>query len=161
MQHRFAVKLFAAAKAMRIHTALDTNGFYGDRLSDADLGYVDLVLLDLKAWSPGLHRRLTGMDIDPTLEFARRLASLRKPIWVRFVLIPGLTDEPTEIEGIAEFAAGLRNVERVDVLPFHQMGRFKWEALGLDYALGEVEPPGPAAVDRACAVFRDAGLAAY
>jgi pyruvate formate lyase activating enzyme len=161
MQHRFAVKLFAAAKAMRIHTALDTNGFYGDRLSDADLGYVDLVLLDLKAWSPGLHRRLTGMDIDPTLEFARRLASLRKPIWVRFVLIPGLTDEPTEIAGIAEFAAGLRNVERVDVLPFHQMGRFKWEALGLEYALGEVEPPGAAAVDRACAVFRDAGLAAY
>jgi pyruvate formate lyase activating enzyme len=161
MQHRFAVKLFAAAKAMRIHTALDTNGFYGDRLSDADLGYVDLVLLDLKAWSPGLHRRLTAMDVGPTLEFARRLASLRKPVWVRFVLIPGLTDDPTEIAGIAEFAARLGNVERVDVLPFHQMGRFKWKALGLEYALGDVAPPDAAAVERACAVFRDAGLSAY
>jgi pyruvate formate lyase activating enzyme len=161
MQHRFAVKLFAAAKSMGIHTALDTNGYYGDRLSDAELGLIDLVLLDLKAWNPDRHRHLTGMDIGPTLEFARRLASLRKPVWVRFVLIPGLTDDPDEIAGIAEFAAGLGNVERVDVLPFHQMGRFKWKTLGLDYALGDVAPPDAAAVDRACALFRSAGLVAY
>jgi pyruvate formate lyase activating enzyme len=161
MQHRFAVKLFGAAREVGIHTALDTNGNYGDRLSDAELGLIDLVLLDLKAWAPDSHRRLTGMDIEPTLAFARRLGSLRKPVWVRFVLIPGLTDDPDEIAGIAEFAAGLGNVERVDVLPFHQMGRFKWKALGLDYALGDVAPPDAAAVDRACALFRSAGLAAY
>jgi pyruvate formate lyase activating enzyme len=161
MQHRFAVKLFAAARSMGIHTALDTNGAYGDRLTDTELCLIDLVLLDLKAWDPGRHRRLTGMDIAPTLEFARRLASLRKPVWLRFVLVPGLTDDPGEIAAIAEFAAGLGIVERVDVLPFHQMGRFKWQALGLEYALGEVDPPGAAAVDRVCTVFRDAGLAAY
>jgi pyruvate formate lyase activating enzyme len=161
MQHRFAVKLLAAARGMGIHTALDTNGYYGDRLSDAELEVADLVLLDLKGWDPERHRRLTGMEIGPTLEFARRLASLRRPVWIRFVLVPGWTDDPEEIAQIARFAAGLGNVQRVDVLPFHQMGRFKWKELGLDYKLDGVELPSAAAVERACAVFREAGLKAY
>jgi pyruvate formate lyase activating enzyme len=161
MQHRFAAKLLAAAKAMGIHTALDTNGYYGDRLSDADLDAVDLVLLDLKAWDPGRHRELVGADIGPTLDFARRLAARGTPIWVRFVLVPGWTDRQADVEGIAGFAAGLGNVRRVDVLPFHQMGRFKWKALGLEYALGEVQPPSPQDTERVCAVFRAAGLKAY
>ncbi len=161
MQHRFAAKLLAAAKAMGIHTALDTNGYYGDRLTDVDLQSIDLVLLDLKGWDNERHRALTGMDIGPTLDFARRLAALGKPIWVRFVLVPGLTDRPEDIERMAAFAAALGNVQRVDVLPFHQMGRFKWKALGLDYTLDEVKPPSPEAVERACAAFRAAGLAAY
>jgi len=161
MQHRFAAKLLAAAKAMGIHTALDTNGYYGDRLSDADLDAVDLVLLDLKAWDPGRHRELVGADIGPTLDFARRLAARGTPIWVRFVLVPGWTDRPEDVEGIAGFAAGLGNVRRVDVLPFHQMGRFKWKALGLGYALGEVQPPSLQDTERVCAVFRAAGLKAY
>ena len=75
MQHRFAVKLLSAAKQMGIHTALDTNGFYGDRLSDAELELIDLVLLDIKTWDPHRHRALTGADNAPTLEFARRLAA--------------------------------------------------------------------------------------
>jgi pyruvate formate lyase activating enzyme len=161
MQHRFAVKLLAAARAMGIHTALDTNGYYGDRLSDAELEAIDLVLLDLKAWDPERHRGLTGMEVGPTLEFARRLAARRRPVWVRFVLVPGWTDEPSEVEGVARFAASLGNVERVDVLPFHQMGRYKWKELGLDYRLGDVSPPSPEVVERACAAFRRAGLKAY
>jgi len=161
LQDRFAAKLFAAAKAMGIHTALDTNGHLGARLTDADLSAVDLVLLDLKAWDPELHRRLTGMDNGPTQEFARRLAAIRKPVWVRFVLVPGWTDGPGDIGKIAEFAAGLGNVERVDVLPFHQMGRFKWKELGLKYELEDVQPPSAEAVERAAAIFRAAGLKAY
>jgi pyruvate formate lyase activating enzyme len=161
MQHRFAVKLLAAAKEMGIHTALDTNGYYGDRLTDAELLVADLVLLDLKLWDPERHRRLTGMDVGPTLAFARRLAERRRPVWVRFVLVPGWTDDPAEIAAIAGFAAELGNVERVDVLPFHQMGRFKWKELGLNYELGDVQPPSPEAVERACGVFRKAGLEAY
>src|SRR5262245_3231774 len=86
MQHRFAMKLFSAAHAMGIHTALDTNGYLGDRLTDGDLQAIDLVLLDLKGWDPERHRKLTGMEIGPTLEFARRLASQRRPVWLRFVL---------------------------------------------------------------------------
>jgi pyruvate formate lyase activating enzyme len=161
MQHRFAVKLLHAAKGMGIHTALDTNGYYGDRLSDAELEVADLVLLDLKGFDPERHRRLTGMEIGPTLAFARRLAVLRRPVWVRFVLVPGWTDDADEITQIASFAAELGNVERVDVLPFHQMGRFKWKELGLDYKLGGVQPPLPEAVERASAVFRAVGLKAY
>jgi len=161
MQHRFAVKLLHAAKGMGIHTALDTNGYYGDRLSDAELEVADLVLLDLKGFDPERHLILTGMEIGPTLAFARRLAALRRPIWVRFVLVPGFTDDPGEIAQIANFAAELGNVERVDVLPFHQMGRFKWKSLGLEYKLDDVQPPSAEAVERACASFRTAGLKAY
>jgi pyruvate formate lyase activating enzyme len=161
MQHRFAVKLLGAARAMGIHTALDTNGCYGDRLSDAALETADLVLLDIKGWGPERHRRLTGMEIGPTLEFARRLAFRRRPIWLRFVLVPGLSDEPSDVAGIASFAAGLGTVERVDVLPFHQMGRFKWQQLGLDYQLDHVQPPSPELIERTCATFRGAGLEAY
>jgi len=161
MQDRFAVKLFSAARAMGIHTALDTNGFFGDRLSDAELAAIDLVLLDIKAWDPERHRRVTGQDVAPTLEFARRLARLRRSVWLRFVLVPGLTDDAGDIQNIASFAAGLGVVERVDVLPFHQMGRFKWEKLGMSYELRDVKPPSAETVDRVCDVFRSAGLTAY
>jgi pyruvate formate lyase activating enzyme len=161
MQHRFVVKLLGAAKSMGVHTALDTNGYYGDRLSDADLDVIDLVLLDIKAWAPERHRSLTGMDIGPTLQFARRLAIRRRPVWVRYVLVPGLTDDIGEIEQIAKFAAGLGNIERIDVLPFHQMGRFKWHQLGIPYSLENVRPPKHELVERTCAVFRAAGLQAH
>jgi pyruvate formate lyase activating enzyme len=161
MQDRFAVKLLTAAKQMGIHTALDTNGYYGDRLSDAELEAVDLVLLDLKSWDPERHRRLTGMDNTPTLAFARRLAAAKRPVWVRFVLVPGWSDEEETVGGVAQFAASLGNVERVDVLPFHQMGRFKWAQLGLTYSLDNVEPPTLQAIEKACAVFRSEGLPTF
>ncbi len=161
MQHRFAVKLLAAARAMGIHTALETNGYYGDRLTDLELEAIDLVLLGIKTWDPERHRRLTGMDVGATLEFARRLAARGKPVWVRFVLVPGLTDDPEDIAKIAAFSAGLGNVERVDVLPFHQMGRYKWKDLGREYELQDVEPPSPEAVERVCAQFRQSGLKVY
>lgn len=161
MQHRFAAKLFAAAKGMDIHTALDTNGFYGDKLSDAELETIDLVLLDIKTWDPARHRHLTGMDVAPTLDFARRLAARRRPIWLRYVMVPGLTEDPADIEQLASFAAGLGNVSRVDVLPFHQMGRYKWKSLGMKYTLEDVEPPTNELVERTVAIYRSKGLVAY
>jgi pyruvate formate lyase activating enzyme len=82
-------------------------------------------------------------------------------MWIRFVLVPGLTDDMDDLKRTAEFAAGLGNVERVEVLPFHQMGRYKWEKLGLEYALNDVEPPTNEATERACEVLRGAGLTAY
>jgi pyruvate formate lyase activating enzyme len=161
MQHRFAVKLLTAAKTMGIHTALDTNGIYGDRVSDAELEMIDLVLLDIKTWDPERHRKLTGMDNGPTLEFARRLAARKRPISLRFVLVPGLTDDQEDIAQIARFVAGLGNVERVDVLPFHQMGRFKWKNLGIPYTLEAIEPASNELVEQTCAVFRTEGLKVY
>ena len=161
MQHRFVVKLFAAAIAMGVHTALDTNGYYGDKLSDAELDAINLVLLDIKTWDPERHRSLTGMDNAPTLAFARRLADRRRPVWLRFVLVPGLTDDDNDISNIAAFAAGLGNVERVDVLPFHQMGQYKWKKLGLEYTLENTQPPSNELVEQTCDVFRKAGLKTY
>jgi pyruvate formate lyase activating enzyme len=161
MQDRFAVKLFTAARAMGIHTALDTNGYFGDRLTDAELQVIDLVLLDIKSWDPERHKKLTGMDVAPTLAFARRLAALKRPMWLRFVLVPGYSDDPDDIRQIARFCAELGNVERVDVLPFHQMGRFKWKKLGLDYKLDQVEPPSADLIERTLAIYRAEGLKAY
>jgi pyruvate formate lyase activating enzyme len=162
MQHRFAVKLLAAAKGMGIHTALDTNGWYGDRLTDEELvEAIDLVLLDIKTWDSERHMKLTGMEVAPTIQFAERLARLRRPVWLRYVLVPGLTDDLEDIAKTAAFAGGLGIVERVDVLPFHQFGKFKWDKLRLDYQLRDIEPPPPAVVERVCNVFRAAGLTAY
>jgi len=161
MQDRFAVKLFTAARAMGIHTALDTNGYFGDRLTDEELQVIDLVLLDIKSWDPERHKKLTGMDVAPTLAFARRLAALKRPMWLRFVLVPGYSDDPDDIRQIARFCAELGNVERVDVLPFHQMGRFKWKKLGLDYKLDQVEPPSADLIERTLAIYRGEGLTAY
>ena len=160
MQYRFAMKLFTAAREMGVHTAMETNGYFGSKLTDRELESIDLVLLGIKSWDPERHRRLTGMDVGPTLEFARRLAAHRRPIWIRFVLVPGLTDDLEDIAKIAEFAASLGNVERVDVLPFHQMGRYKWEKLGLDYKLQDTQPPSQEIVDRTLEIFRTAGLKA-
>ena len=101
---------------------------------------------------------VTGREIGPTLELARRLAARKRPMWVRFVLVPGLTDDLDDIKSIAEFAAGLGNVDRVEVLPFHQMGRFKWKELGIKYHLEQTQPPTAEAVEKACGVFRAAGL---
>jgi pyruvate formate lyase activating enzyme len=160
MQDRFAVKLIRAAKKMGIHTALDTNGSLGSRLSDAELEPIDLVLLDMKMWDPERHHQLTGMDNAPVLDFARRLAERGKSIWVRFVLVPGLTDDVENVAHIAKFCGSLGNVERVDVLPFHQMGRFKWNELKLNYTLNEVQSPSVEVMERACAQFRSEGLKA-
>jgi pyruvate formate lyase activating enzyme len=161
LQHRFVLNVFAAAKKAGIHTALDSNGFLGDRLTDNDLQLIDLVLLDLKAYTPELHQRLTSQSNQPVLAFARRLATLRRPIWVRFVLIPGWTDDMAEVDRIATFAAGLGNVERVDVLPFHQLGRFKWEKLGMNYVLRDAEPASQGTTEEAIARFRARGLKAF
>jgi len=160
MQDRFVMRMFTAAREMGIHTALDTNGFLGSRLSDKELEQIDLVMLCVKAWDADLHRKLTGKDPEPSREFARRLAALNRPMWLRFVLVPGVTDTEEEVDALTRFAIELRNVQRVDVLPFHQMGRFKWEKLGLDYALENSEPPSAEIVTRVCEQFRAGGLVA-
>ena len=160
VQPHFTKRLFAAAKGMGLHTALDTSGFLGARADDDYLRQVDLVLLDIKSWDPATYRRAVGQDVRPTLEFAERLASIGKPVWVRFVLVPGLTDDPANVEGIARFVAPMKNVEWVEVLPFHQMGTFKWKTMGLTYELSDTPTPSPELVARVLQQFRDAGCRA-
>ena len=158
MQDRFAARLFAAVKGMGVHTAIETNGFFGDRLSDQELRSIDLVILDMKAFTLEQHKRVTGIDNDEVFEFCARLADLRRPMWLRYVLVPGLTDIPDEMVAVARFGAGLGVVERAEILPFHQLGQYKWERLGLDYKLSSTDPPTREAVARAVSIFREAGL---
>jgi pyruvate formate lyase activating enzyme len=158
MQHRFVLRLFGELKKSGIHTALETNGYFGDRLADDDFASIDLVMLGLKAADPDLHKRLTKMDNAPPRAFARRLAALNRPVWIRYVVVPGRTDSVEEAGRMADFAASLGNVRRIDVLPFHQMGKFKWERLGMEYTLRDAQPPPKEAMDRVIARFREAGL---
>ncbi|MER5352161.1 pyruvate formate-lyase-activating protein [Kitasatospora sp. NPDC002551] len=141
-----------------LHTALDTSGYLGARADDALLADTDLVLLDVKSWDRALYRRVTGRRLSPTLDFARRLAGLGTEVWVRFVLVPGLTDPAGNVEGVAAFAASLGNVSRVDVLPFHKLGAAKWRALGLDFPLADTPVPTADHIAAARAVFTAHGL---
>ncbi|MDF3809868.1 pyruvate formate-lyase-activating protein [Rhodopseudomonas sp. BAL398] len=154
VQPDFTHAILRGCKEMGLHTALDTAGFLGAHADDYLLADVDLVLLDIKAFSEATYHDLTGVALGPTLVFARRLAAMKKPVWIRFVLVPGLTDKFDEIEKMAAFARELGNVERVDVLPFHKMGEFKWAAGGVPYRLAGTEPPTPDLLERTRAVFR-------
>lgn len=159
LQPVFAGELLHRFKhQLGLHTALDTSGYLGARASDALLADTDLVLLDIKSWDPALYRRLTGRALHPTLAFARRLAELGRPVWVRFVLVPGLTDAAENIGGVAQFAASLGTVERVDVLPFHTLGAVKWERLGKVFPLAGTPTPTPEETARAREIFAGHGL---
>ncbi|MFG2822946.1 pyruvate formate-lyase-activating protein [Kitasatospora sp. NPDC048365] len=159
LQPVFTGELFHRFKHdLGMHTALDTSGFLGARASDGLLADVDLVLLDIKSWDRELYRRVTGRPLEPTLDFARRLADLGKDVWVRFVLVPGLTDPVENVEGVASFAASLGNVSRVDVLPFHKLGAAKWAALGREFTLADTPSPTVEQVGAARDVFAAHGL---
>ncbi|MFN8086439.1 MAG: pyruvate formate-lyase-activating protein [Microbacterium sp.] len=168
MQPAFAARILRGAKELGIHTALDTSGFLGAAATDDMLADVDLVLLDVKSGDPDTYRRVTGRELEPTLDFGRRLAEMAHgpEVWIRFVLVPGLTDDARNVERVAAYAASLNEimpgtVTRVEVLPFHQMGRDKWAALGRDYALADTEPPTPELTERVRAQFRAHGLTTY
>lgn len=160
-QPAFARKILRGAKELGIHTALDTSGYLGRNADDAMLADVDLVLLDVKAGDEETYKRVTGRTLAPTLEFGRRLADAGIEIWIRFVLVPGLTDDPAHIERIADYASELPTLTRVEVLPFHQMGRDKWAEIGKTYKLADTEPPSRQLLERTKAIFESRGLATY
>jgi len=161
VQKAFAMQVLRRCKALGLHTALDTSGRLGERLSDDDLAHIDLNLLDIKSGDPAAYEKVTRQPLQPTLDYARRLSALERPMWVRYVLVPGLTDAHDNVERVAEFCAGLATVERVEILRFHQMGRDKWHKLGLDYPLENVEPPDAALSERVREQFRSRGLTVY
>ena len=158
LQAHFVTQIFRRAHDLNIHTALDTAGLLGSRLTDDDLNYIDLVLLDIKAGLPDTYKLVTGRPLQPTLDFAERLSRLGKTMWVRFVLVPGLTDAEENIDAIGKFVATLNGVERMEILPFHQLGKAKWEATGEPYLLEGTEPPTPELIARVKAQFESFGL---
>ena len=147
MQIDFLLELFALAKEKGIHTCLDTSGItfqpgqshYNDKL-DKLMALTDLVLLDIKHIDAGAHKDLTGHDNAGILAFARYLAQKQVPVWVRHVVVPGITDDPGALTRLGTFLAELPNVKALDVLPYHVMGVSKYKELGIDYPLQGVEP---------------------
>lgn len=158
VQAEFATEILRLSKALGLHTALDTSGCLGDRLTDEMLDILDLVILDIKSYDADTYRKVTGGEVTPTLRLARRLSDVAKPMWIRFVVVPGLTDDPANVAGLARFVGTLSHVERVEVVPFHQMGRHKWEELGIPYPLAQTPEASPEAVRRVEAVFEAEGL---
>jgi pyruvate formate lyase activating enzyme len=161
LQRAFVTQIFRRCKEMGLHTCLDTSGRLGDRFTDDELMDIDLHLLDIKSGDPDVFQRVTRQPLQPTLDFARRLATLKRPMWIRFVLVPGFTDDHDNVEKVADICAGLESVERVEILRFHQMGRDKWRKLGLDYPLEAVGPPDPELTNRVRGQFRSHGLTVY
>lgn len=159
MQQKFAANVLRGAKEMGIHTCIDTSGFLGKVVDDEMMADIDLVLLDVKSGNEETYKRTTDRALQPTIDFGDRLDAAGVEIWVRFVLVPGLTDDPENVEQVADICARwTHSLTRVEVLPFHQMGRDKWHNLGLEYELENTEPPSREAVERARDVFRKHGL---
>jgi pyruvate formate lyase activating enzyme len=157
VQLAFTRRILAGAKKMGLHTAIETSGYLGDRVDENYLSALDLILLDIKSSNPDTYRSVTGRELAPTLRFAERLASVGKPVWVRFTLVPGFTDDPANVEGIAKFVAPMKNVEWVEVQPFHQLGAFKWKAMKLEYKNANTPTATPDLVARVIEQFRAAG----
>jgi pyruvate formate lyase activating enzyme len=157
VQRDFTRRIFAGAKRLGLHTAIETSGFLGDQADDDFLASIDLILLDIKSGDPETYRKATGRDLAPTLRFAERLAAMNKPVWVRFTLVPGLTDDPDNVDKLARFVGPMKNVQWVEVQPFHQLGAFKWKAMNLEYKHADTEPPSPELIKRVLDQLRAAG----
>lgn len=153
IQYDFIEALFKRCKEEDIHTIVDTSGCVIINNVKKAIEYTDLVLLDIKSFDAHKYKKVTGASVTPTLEFAKYLSKINKPMWVRYVLVPGLTDDLNEIEELANFLSSLRNVERVEILPFHKMGEYKWDELGKQYKLRNTKPPTKKMIKRTKEIF--------
>lgn len=152
LQAPFVALLFKKLKRMGIHTCLDTNGyaqkqFYPDVIDDL-LDHTDLVMLDIKHMDDDKHIELAGVSNKTTLKFARYLSEKNQLTRIRYVLVPGYTDDENDVRALAEFVSGLNNIQLVELLPYHRMGKKKWLELGETYPLEGVEPPSAASIAR-------------
>lgn len=166
LQIEFLTELFKECKKLGIHTTIDSSGGPFNRRPefieklDELLQYTDLILLDLKHIDNEKHKFITGMSNEHILDFARYLSDKNIPIWVRHVLVPGLTDFDEDLTRLATFIKTLGNVKKIEVLPYHKLGVYKWESLGLEYKLKGVEPPTNDRVENAKKILNAALVSA-
>ncbi|OFT85924.1 pyruvate formate-lyase-activating protein [Corynebacterium sp. HMSC29G08] len=161
-QIAFTRRLLKAVHDAGVHTTVDTSGYLGARLTDEDLDNIDLFLLDVKSGDPTTYEHVTERQLQPTIDFGDRLHAKGKKVWVRFVLVPGLTDGEDNVQKVADIVARWKGtVERVEVLPFHNMGADKWKKIGLDYQLEDTTPPSAESLGHVRSVFRSRGLTVF
>ncbi|QUM75840.1 pyruvate formate lyase 1-activating protein [Moritella sp. 24] len=150
LQPEFVRDFFAAAQAQEVNTCLDTNGYirkYTDVIDEV-LDVSDLVMLDLKQMNNEVHQKLVGVSNKRTLEFAEYLAKRNQKTWIRYVVVPGYTDDDESAHELGKFIQNMDNVEKVELLPYHQLGLHKWKTMGFDYPLDGVAPPSKETMDR-------------
>ncbi len=154
LQPEFCEDLFKKLKASGIHTALDTSGYVNiDKVKEL-VKHTDLFLLDIKHIDDEGHKKLTGVSNKKTLGFAKYLSDEGKKMWIRHVIVPGITDDMEEIKKLADFVSSLKNVDRVEILPYHKMGVYKYEALGIPYSLKGINPPDTSKIEEIKEEFR-------
>lgn len=159
LQAEFVRDWFRACKAAGIHTCLDTNGFVRryDPVIDELLEVTDLVLLDLKQLDNSVHKNLVGVSNQRTLEFARHLAKLGKRTWIRYVVVPSWSDDEASAHLLGEFTQSMTNIEKIELLPYHQLGKHKWTTLGEKYELEGISPPPKETMDNIKAILESYG----
>lgn len=162
LQIDFLIELFKECKKYGIHTTIDTSGgpfsrrpSFMEKLDEL-LKYTDLFLLDIKHIDSDKHKIITGMQNEHILDFARYLSDHNIPVWIRHVLVPTLSDFDEDLNRLAEFLKTLKNVQKVEVLPYHKLGVYKWESLGLEYKLNDVEAPSKERVENAERILNSA-----
>ena len=158
LQPEFLNELFIKAKENKIHTCLDTSGFVNIDVIDPILDNTDLVLLDLKHMIEEESKELTGVGVEKSLKLAKHLDERNIPVWIRQVLIPGITDDQADLEKLGQFISTLNNVDRVEFLPYHGMGIHKWENMGFEYELKDVQEPTAEEVKRASDIVESFGV---
>lgn len=155
LQIDFVIELFKKAKELGINTCIDTAGnpftkeepFFSK--FEELMKYTDLLLLDLKEINPARHKDLTGFDNSNIIEMAKYLSEINKPVWIRHVLVPEHSDFDEDLDALGDFIDTLSNVDRVEILPYHALGKFKWENLGIPYTLESISPPSAERIENA------------
>jgi len=152
-QADFVQALLLEAKAAGIHTAVDTSGFAPPAARKAVLPHADLVLLDIKSAVPALFKKISGVSITYTLATLNELKEWNVPVWIRHVVVPGLTDKPEDAEKLAQMLKNYPNIEKVEILPFHKMGEYKWEQLHEPYTLRKTQAPSDELIHNIRTIF--------
>lgn len=158
VQMEYIKELLKRGKKEGIHTAIDTSGYIFNEGVKEVLKYTDLVLLDIKSIDAKIYKELTSVELENTLKFARYLSDIKKPVWIRHVIVPGITDKKENLERLADYILTLNNVEKVELLPFHQLGVHKWEEMNLEYKLKDVSEATPMVLEEAKEIFINKGL---
>jgi pyruvate formate lyase activating enzyme len=158
LQAEFITELFKLCKKEGIHTAVDTSGIYLNEKVKETLKYTNLVLLDIKSMDGKTYKDLTSVDLAPTLNFLNYLENENISTWIRHVLVPEITDNDIMLEKLADKISNYNVIERIDVLPYHKYGEYKWEQMGKEYPLKNTEPPSKNRIENAKNIFRKKDL---
>ncbi len=157
LQAEFILEVSRLCKENGISIAIDTSGFvFNDTVKEL-LNYTDLVLLDIKNYDPIVYKTITGVSLSPTLKFLDYLKEQGIPAWIRYVVIPELTDNLDSVRKLSEHLDGYPNVEKIELLAFHKMGEYKWEELGLDYKLADTKEPSKELMQQVAGIFSTNG----